>query len=139
MIGANAVSAEMALAMLDKFDLSNWRFAGEAVGAQTRVLVTTPDLPPGTGYWVMVTVDTDQPLGPQIEVAVEKLTKLLTSGESVPTGETPDEALDGFFDGLNLPPEVAAAHKKAVLAERHKKPEEPPPADKEQQEVDRPS
>lgn len=126
MIGANAVANEVAIQMLDKFDLTDWRISGEDTpGGGARVMVVPPKLPPATGYFVVVGVQEDQPLGPQIEKAVENLSELLTGGASAPTGETPDDKLDGFFAGLNMPPEVAKQREQQVKDAR-KKPEAPP-------------
>lgn len=126
MIGANAVAAELAIQMLDHFDLSGWKFSGEATsqnttGGQARVVVTPPELPPGTGYYVLVNVNEDEPLAPQLDAAIAQLSKLLSEPAAIPAGKTPDEALDAFFAGLSMPPELAEQKKQGVLAVRHPK------------------
>jgi hypothetical protein len=146
-IGANAVAAELAIQMLDTFDLTGWKFLGETVGVQgdgtvARVLVTPvlpdPGMPSGTGYFVTVTVQTDDDLATQMDVAITQLTALLTGGVTVATGQTPDSSLDGFFAGLNLPPDIAEARKQEVLDERHpsagqEAPQPPPEPQPEEQ------
>lgn len=124
MIGANAAAAELAVQMLDKFDLQGWTFSGSTDsttqdGVKVRVIVTPPMLPAGCSYAVLVKVDDDANFGDQVKVAVDNLMELLTTAAPYEGGTTPDSALDGFFQQLNLPEQVALARKQEVEKERH--------------------
>lgn len=124
MIGANAAAAELAVQMLDKFNLQGWTFKGATDsttpgGSVARVIVTPPKLPTGCGYSVLVKVDDDDDLAEQVKVAVDNLVQMLTTAESYSTGQTPDSALDDFFKQLNLPPQVAKEQREKVDEERH--------------------
>lgn len=135
MIGANAAAAELAVQMLDKFNLQGWTFAGStdsttATGSMVRVIVTPPGLPAGCGYSVLVRVDDDSDFSEQLGVAVKDLSQLLTTAAPYQEGQTPDSALDDFFKQLRLPDQVAKERRAKVQETRHPdehKPEEEKP------------
>lgn len=131
MIGANAVAAELAVQMLDKFDLQGWTFSGQTdsltqTGTMARVIVTPPKLPSGCAYSVLVRVDDDGSFSDQLKVAVDNLNQLLTTAAPYAAGTTPDAALPEFFKQLNLPEQVAKEQEEAVNKARH--PDEKPAA-----------
>lgn len=135
MIGANAAAAELAVQMLDKFNLQGWNFSGATdstttTGAMVRVIVTPPKLPAGCGYSVLVRVDDDANFSEQLGVAVKDLTQMLTTAAPYESGNTPDSALDDFFKQLKLPDQVVKEQKAKVQEARH--PEEKKADDEEQ-------
>lgn len=123
MIGATAAATELAVQMLDKFNLQGWAFRGitdsaTASGAVVRVIVTPPLLPAGCGYSVLVRVDDDKHFGEQMRVAVDNLTQMLVTAAPYKTGSTPDAALEDFFRQLQLPDSVAKQQQEQVLKTR---------------------